>query len=340
MLPAHVVLGVFEISDEFPALQVVTPDASVILPAFEIADEFPGLTFAVGQTAALDVFEIADEFPDLVAQVPIRPGDAITGNYQIEYNGTLFGGHNNRYQIIAGSVEGWDDLPGLDSGNVSRPSWHGSWPSRYLSQDRQITATVAADIGADDDFAGTIAELRSLLAPPEDETGLPLVISARDEVLLIPEAVVDSRAMPTEGYPAGWVPVAVRWVAADPRRYNPDRSGVTLTPGQTAALGNAGNVATHPTIRIDGPAVDPVLANTSNGRTLDFAITLAGGERLTIDTLNGTATVDGDSVMSTLSGSSSPVSDWVLGRGSNTITFTTDSGGSAGAVFLWRDAWL
>jgi hypothetical protein len=272
--------------------------------------------------------------------VPILPGDSITGNYQIEYNGTLFGGYGNVYQIIADSVEGWDDLPAMDSANVPRPTWHGSWPGNLRSQERQVTATVAVNVGPDDDFAGTIATLRRLLAPPVGETGAPLVVSTRDEVLLCPEAVVDTRTMPMSSYHAGWVPVAVRWICADPRRYNVIRSGITIPAGATVDISNAGNVAAHPLLRIDGPAVNPTITNTTLDRSLSFLLTVAEGERLTIDTDAGNATVDGENVLTTLVGTSAPVGDFTFERGINEITFTTDSGGAAGLVALYRDAWL
>lgn len=335
-----VTLGPFETVSEWPSLLVETPNANLFLGPFETVSEWPGLTFTYDQNFVLPPFETLSEWPDPGAQVPILPGDNITGSYQIEYNGTLFGGYGNTYQIIGGSVEGWDDLPALDSANVARPTWHGSWPGRWYAQDRQVTATIAISVGDGGDFAGAVAALRHLLTPPPGETGAPLVISTRDETLMVPEAVVDTRTMPTGSYHAGWVPVAVRWVCADPRRYNVDRSGVLVPADATVDIINAGNVASHPLLRIDGPVVNPSIINTTMGRTLDFLITLNEGERLTIDTDAGNATVGGQSVLSTLTGTSSPVSDFVLERDVNAVTYSPDSGGALGLVVLYRDAWL
>jgi hypothetical protein len=319
---------------------VDTPNANLALGPFETTSEWPDLTLSYEQIFTLGPFETLSEWPDLAVAVPVLPGDAITGNYQIEYNGTIFGGYGNIYQIIAGSVEGWDDLPGMDSSNVARPTWHGSWAGRMLAQERQVTATIAVNVGEGEDFAGAVATLRRLLTPPIGETGGPLVIATRDEVLMSLEAVVDTRTMPTGAYHAGWVPVAVRWICADPRRYNVIRSGLDVPPGATVEIDNAGNVASHPLLRIDGPVVNPELANTTLERTLSFLLTLNEGERLLIDTDAGNATVDGESVLSTLAGSSAPVGDFVLERGINAISFDADSGGAAGMVALYRDAWL
>lgn len=333
-------LDAFETTSEWPPVTVDTPNVNLLLDAFETVSEWPDLTFSNDYHLTLPAFETLSEWPDLAASVPVLPGDNITGSYQIEFNGTLFGGYGNIYQVVAGSVEGWDDLPGMDSANVSRPSWHGSWPGRMLAQERQVTATIAINVGDDDDFAGAVATLRRLLAPPVGETGAPLVISTRDEILMVPEAVVDTRTMPMGAYHAGWVPVAVRWICADPRRYNVVRSGLDIPPGATVEIDNAGNVASHPLLRIDGPVVNPELANTTLDRTLSFLLTLADGERLTIDTDAGNATVAGESVLSTLTGTSAPVGDFVLERGTNAISFAADSGGAAGMVALYRDSWL
>jgi hypothetical protein len=335
-----VTLGPFETVSEWPSLLVETPNANLFLGPFETVSEWPELTFAYDQNFVLPPFETLSEWPDPGAQVPILPGDNITGNYQIEYNGTVFGGYGNLYQIVGGSVEGWEDLPSMDSSNATRPSWHGSWPGRWYAQERQVTATIAINVGDGGDFAGAVAALRHLLTPPVGETGAPLVISGRDEILMAPEAVVDTRTMPTESFHAGWVPVAVRWICADPRRYNVIRSGVAIPPGGTADVTNAGNVATHPLLRLDGPCVNPSFINATLGRTLDFLLTLEAGERLIIDPDAGNATVDGESVLSTMTGTSAPVSDFVLERGTNSIMFAPDSGGDAGLVILYRDAWL
>lgn len=339
-LQVNLQLAAFETADEFPPLTVTTPNANLFLAAFETGDEFPALTLSYEQNLVLAAFETADEFPSLTVAIPVLPGDLISGNYQIEYNGVLFGGHGNQFQIIAGSVEGWDDLPAMDSGNVPRPTWHGSWGARVLAQERQITATIALTIGPGDDFNGNLAALRRLLTPPEGDTYPSLVISTRDEVLLSLEAVVDSRTMPMRDYHVGWVPVAIRWTCPDPRRYNVDRTGATVAVGTQVMLQNAGNVATHPLIRIDGPTTNPALANADTSRTLDFLLTLADGERLEIDTLNGTALVGDDSAMSALTGTSAPVFDFVLAQGDNRITYSADAGGGRDAVFLYRDAWL
>jgi hypothetical protein len=331
-------LPIFETMSEWPALSVVTPSVDLRLPTFETTSEWPALALSYSQHFTLPVFETASEWPALDPTIPILPGDLITGNYQIEYGGLRFGGHGNVYQIIAGSLEGWGDLPALDSGSVTRPNRHGSWAGRKLAQERQVSVTIA--VNTNEDFGGALNALRLVLAPSDDETGQALVISGRDEILLALDATVDARVQPTQGYPAGWVPVAVRWTCSDPRLFNVDRSGISIPVSGTVEVSNGGNTATHPTIRIPGPVANPVITNLTLDRTLQFTISLAEGERLEIDADAGSAIVNGDNVMSALTGSSAPVADFVFGRGVNQISYVATSGGSNPVTVLWRDAWL
>ncbi|MEV8637804.1 hypothetical protein AB0395_39770 [Streptosporangium sp. NPDC051023] len=336
-LDNSITLGAFEISAEFPAVTATTPDAFIPLGAFEISAEFPALSLSNDLRRTLPAFEIAAEFPSLSVSVPVQPGDLITGDFQIEWGGLLFGAPDGVYQILAESVEGWDDLPGMDSGNVARPSRHGSWAGRRLSQDRQVSAIIGIDTSVD--FTTALSEIRRVLVPPDDETENTLVISTRDEVLLA-YAAVDARVIPPRDYAQGWAPVSVRWVCSDPRRYGITRQGATVPLSTPTELYNGGNTATHPLIRLQGPVTNPVLENDATGRALYFSITVASNERLDIDTDVGTVTIGSTNKMSALTGASAPVQDFVLLAGSNSLTYTATSGGSAGADFLWRDAHL
>lgn len=336
-----VALGVFETLSEWPPLDIATPNANILLSAFETLSEWPGLAFAYDQTLHLGAFESLSEWPVPRVVVPPQPGETITGDYQIEYNGVLIGGHGNRYQVLNESFEGWEDLPALDSGNVARPTRHGAWPGRRIAQERQVTAIIGVD--AHDDWAAALRDLRQLFAVPDDEVEYPLVVSTRGERLLAYGAV-EARTVPMDRFSQGWAAVAVRWICSDPRRYSLDRYGINVTLGELTLLSNAGNAATHPLVRIHGPIEDPKLSATDAGgnvRELEFTLTLADGELVEINTDAGTVIDNtGVSRMSTLSGSSVPVQDWVLQPGATEVVLTASSGGSKGVDILWRDAYL
>lgn len=325
-------------TSSIPAPTVSASAAATLAPVLALAViPTPAISADFNANISLVTVVAVAIIPLPVVGVPILPGDQITGNYQIEYGGLLFGGYGNPYQIIAGSLEGWGDLPSLDSGSVTRPNRHGTWAGRRLAQERQVSVVIATD--ANGDFTGALNALRLAITPRDDETEVPLVVSGRDEVLLA-YAAVDARVQPTRDYSTGWVPVSIRWVCSDPRLYNVVQSGISIPVDSAVDVANAGNVATHPVIRVFGPAVNPEISNGALDRMLAFSITLDAGEILEIDTDNGTATVSGENVMSTLTGASAPVADFVFARGVNPITYTADSGGATPATALWRDAWL
>jgi hypothetical protein len=269
--------------------------------------------------------------------VPILPGQLITGDFQIEWAGQLYGGYGNVYQIIAGSVEGWDDLPGLDSDSALRPSRHGAWPGKSLAQQREVSAIVAVDDPAT--FIASLRALRRATAVSEGDSERTLVINTYGEALLA-NATISARAIPSEHYRQGWAEVSLRWTCSDPRRFDLSQQSTVIAEGDSETLTNEGDSATSPRFRILGPAVNPTLTNETSGRILGFDITLTGGQLLEIDTQLGKVFIGDVSHMTTLSSPSVPVEDFVLAVGDNVVTFETDSGGATGVEAIWRSAFI
>jgi hypothetical protein len=239
-------------------------------------------------------------------------------------------------------ITGWRSLPSVSNLNVERPSRHGAWAGRKLAQQRVVTIRLQIDSLSDETLIDDLLDdLDAVTGLGEDETELPLVIKGYGQPLLAYGSIID-RDVPMDGdWSAGAANVSILIACSDSRLYSLERHGATVPPNTPTGLANTGNTATHPLIRLEGPAVNPVLTRAVSGataRTLEFDLTLADGELLEIDTDAGTAVVGGVSKMSALTGSSVPVGDFVLAAGTNTITYTTTSGGSAGADFLWRDA--
>lgn len=333
-----VTLPVFETVDEFPPLVTAVPGANIYLPVFEAADEFPPLVLSYEQRYALPVFETADEFPELVVDVPIRAGQAITAAGQAELNGTVWGAGTDVRVLLP--VEGWRSTPQLINLNVERPNRHGAWAARTLSQQRLVTLRLQPNSASDptliDDLLDAIDQVAYIGA---DETPISLVIRPYGAAQLVLGKVIDRHVDLDGDYNAGLPTVSVLFACADPRRYNIDRTGISISVSQTVQVINAGNTETHPLVRIPGPVTNPRISNGATGRLLAFSLSLDAGEQLVIDTDNGTATVDGDNVTSSLTGSSAPVDGWVLTRGANAITYTATSGGDE-LTLLYRDAWI
>lgn len=330
-------LGPFESVSEWPDVTVSTPNVNLILGAFESASEWPALAFTRHQNLVLGAFESVSEWPALTVSIPVKPGDSLTGaDGQVEWNGVLWGPSTDVKVLLP--VDGWYGTPNIDNLNVEKPGSHGAWDARKLAQQRIVSIKLQPDSGADPTQVQTLIDaILAATGIPEDDTPLPLVIKAYGPPKLAYGQVVD-RPMVLDGdYNVGLPTVGVIVACADPRLYSLEREGVTVPIGAPTTLANTGNASTYPLIRIEGPVVNPVLTNTRLDRTLQFTITVADGDVLEIDTTNGTATVAGDNVMSSLTGGV-PVSDFVLAAGSNPISYTANSGGSNGADVLWRHA--
>lgn len=337
-LEAAVALAAFEIEMEWPAVTVSTPSARVLLGAFELEMEWPALTLSNGATASLAAFEIEMEWPELVISTPIRPGDSITQAGQVELNGTLWGPTTDFGVLLP--VEGWRSMPQVNNLNVDRPNRHGAWSARKIAGQRLVTIRLQPNSASDptmvDDLLDQIDSVTGLL-----DTGapIPLVVRGYGAPQLVFGQVIDRSDDLDDRYNVGLPTVTILFSCADPRRYNVDRTGVAITAGATEAVINAGNTSTHPIVRIPGPATNPALSNTATGRTIGFTLVLLAGETLLIDADQGNATVDGDSVMTTLTGSSAPVDSWVLTPGTNPVTYTA-TGTTTPLTLLYRDAWI
>jgi phage-related protein len=185
-----------------------------------------------------------------------------------------------------------------------------------------------------------IDEILAVTGIPETEEPLPLVVKGYGPPRVVYGQVIDRPLVMDGDYNAGLPTVGVLIACGDPRLYGLDPRGATVPTGTPTSLLNSGNTATHPLIRLEGPLTDPVLTNETLTRTLQFAISLDSGEVLEIDTDNGTVGIGDDNRMSTLTGTSVPVQDWVLAAGSNRIVYTCGTGGTNGADLTWRDATL
>ncbi|MEV7013262.1 hypothetical protein [Streptosporangium sp. NPDC051022] len=337
---AHAPLDVFETVAEWPALSIFTPGITIPLSVFETVAEWPSLLVRQDVNLALGVFETVAEWPQITVTTPILPGDLITGDCQVEWGRLLLGGFGNVYQVLDPGVEGWDDLPELDSGNAPRSARHGSWSGRDYAQERTVSATIAIDGPLDSTaFVLAMRNFRRAFGVSEDGSEQTLTIRTRGETLLA-YAKAQARVMPTALYTQGWTAVNVRWVCSDPRRYDLQQQSVTVSPGGAANCTNDGDVSTSPRIKIFGPVANPVIENTSLGRILRFNVNVPSGQMLDVDTNKGTVLLDGEDAMDTLSQLAVPVEEWVLAAGTNTISYTVTSGGTGGIEIQFRSAYL
>jgi hypothetical protein len=329
-------LAEFVTASSFPPLTVTSPSIAFTLAEFVTASSFPSLTVDYDTAFTLAEFVTASSFPSLTVDVPILPGQFITGDYQIEWARILLG--PSPYYIVDETLEGWDDLPEVDSGNAPRTQRHGSWSGPDFSHERVVSAVIAIS-DTSGGFLGARRDLRRVINVSEDGAEHDLVIRTDGEVLRT-KAKVQGRLMPTARYRQGFTPVSIRWVCSDPRRYDLKQQSVTVDVGGQAICVNDGDIATSPTIKINGPVVNPSITNQTLMRILAFTITLDDTQQLVIDTNAGTVTLNGDDRMDALSQQSVPVEAWWLAAGSNIITWSAVSGGGNPIELLFSSAHL
>ncbi len=291
----------------------------------------------------------------------LTTGDLIVGDGQVQWGNLLLGADPYFTEEIAG----WEDLPGIDSGNVARPATHGSWPGRFLGQERVVTWTGwNVPIDRRESLQASVRWVRSNTTITNDPTEYPLVVRTLGETLMC-WGKVSNRAVATDiAYGAGGARTAIQWTCSDPRRYELDEQLVMLTlddpPGaglswpltyplvwgpeatttSSAVLVNSMDAPTPPTITITGPLDTPLVVNQTTGRQLEFALVLTETDVLTIDCRQGTVLLNGVSDrLYTRTARSGPVAGFELQGGDNVLALRSVaySPGNT-AVIRWRSA--
>lgn len=297
------------------------------------------------------------------------PGELITGNQQIQWSGLLLG-DGTPYTVTR--VTGWSSRPPVDSGTVRRAQQHGARPGRLLAQARTIGIDLRLT-GPDVTFPAVLQALEDATAIRQDEE--PLVIQVAGRQLLVQARVTD-RVIPDDPDFAACVPtVSLLLEATDPRRYataeqagttalpapesglswgSPTESGLSWgsptetglswgTPGSTGdiTVTNIGNAEISPVIEFRGPVATPALS--FGGLRLEYDITLAASDVLTVDTWAGTVTLAGQDRLGTATLRSVPEGAFLLPPSAvTTLSFRASPGSTdpaASCTVRWRSAY-
>lgn len=153
---------------------------------------------------------------------------------------------------------------------------------------------------------------------------------------------------------AGWMRTVLQLYATDPFWYDPTYTTATFVPSGAApallpklipillgfggissafAIFNLGDYEAWPIWTIHGPGVNPVLTNSTTGKSTTFTITLGGSDVLVIDTrpLQKSVTLNGSVNWSIFSPSSSM---WPFAKGANSCTLTMTGTGAGSQILL------
>lgn len=225
-------------------------------------------------------------------------GELITANCQVQFGSSLLMGAGTPYHVDADGVEGWEDLPGFDAADTSRPGSDGLWAGDRHAGGRVVTIPVTVDPMADTALRSGLALLRALqLATRMHAVEQPLAIRLHDETLMCWARINArvTRALTAQWSITGVLPLPVQFICTDPRRYSlsehslsagpPVRSeglqyaavggidridyvavggidrldwGVDGSSGDVAAV-NSGTESTPGMLRISGPVTTPAV---------------------------------------------------------------------------------
>jgi hypothetical protein len=294
--------------------------------------------------------------------VTVALGDLIVADGQVQWGGFLLGDNDLTW---TDGITGWDDLPGVDSGNVARPGQPGSWPGQKLPQERIVTWSgvwtpdPATDTGTD------LVALRQATTILDGTDEQPLVVRTLGETMVAYGAVTN-RALPNDAlYSYRGGTLALQWTCADPRRYSIAENVASLS--LTVAVGggltyplvypldygpapvstssttatNAGDAASWPLIAFMGPIVRPSMYNAATGALLEYALTLTSTDVLVIDCRAGTVLLNGVDRAYTRTEACTPVASFLLVKGDNPLTLRAQSWGAGNSASVtWRSATL
>lgn len=241
-------------------------------------------------------------------------------------------------------VDGWEDMPPLDSGDQPRPARHGDWPGTPYAQARTVTVTGRIRTSRDS-ILDRVRDLRRVCAIPDDSTLWPLTITALGESLAV-DARVSQRIISHDKVTRlGHVPYVLQWTCPDPARYDPDPVHLAVPPGGSRPAPQEGTTASRPVITIYGPCQDPTITVTRPGgasRSIGFDSVILSGGTLTVDCHAGTATssLSGD-VSGTLTTGSVPIEYLTIPVGTSTVALAAASFGTGCRAHVeYRHAYL
>jgi len=279
------------------------------------------------------------------------PGGLVTRRGQVQYGDVLTGaGTAARWRELIG----WRDTPEAQVGDAPRPQAHGVYAGTVLGDSLTVTYTYLLR-GLPEAKLAALATLEAGL--PMDGVERPLVVDDGAGPTMRMARVIGRQLPMDKSYRVGPVECSVQFLCADPRRYGlqeqtsrvrlPASSGgleyplsYPLSYGESSSgaviVRNRGGAASPLRLEFVGPLESPEVV-TDRWR-VGFAITLAAGERLVVDTSEGTALLNGTADrLYTINPTSDPLELCTVQPGPMNLSLVAPSGTGYVSV-SWRDA--
>lgn len=282
-----------------------------------------------------------------------RPGGLVVEPGQVQYGEALLG-----TGTAAGwrQLVGWRDLPDAAVADSPRPQAHGAYGGDVFGGSLAVTFTFLLR-GSPQAKVQALNTLEQYL--PMDGVERCLAVDDGDGAWCRWARVIGRQVPQEVHYTHAPLECSVQFLCADPRRYRITERTVAVTLPQSLggldyASGleypllygesssgsllarNAGSTDTPLVATFYGPLTDPALV-ASRWR-MAFSVNLAAGEYLTVDTLEGTALLNGTADrLYTLQPTSDPLERCVLPPGATNLSLTAPDGDGRVQV-TYRDA--
>lgn len=279
-------------------------------------------------------------------------------NYSFSFNGQVFGGTGSPYQIT--SVDGLEGLPGIRNQDDNRGYNDGMFTGRDFLAGRTITITFLTLASTGASAQANFNTIQSVLLPQTSgTTPLYFILSNADTEQVINARVRALRTTVDPNYTYGYIVSQVDFFCPDPRYYSSNTQTLTLTytpptgrtynrvynlvyGGGSATLSgtvtNNGWTDTYPTITIDGPITNPIVGNSTQGKTLNLTGSFSSADTIEIDLLNKLITLNGNPARNLLASG-----NWFSASpGNNTFTFygTGTLDNVTSATITWQSAFI
>lgn len=291
--------------------------------------------------------------------------------YAFAFNDFVFGGANSPYQIL--SVEGLEDLPSIRNQDDNRGYIDGMFTGRDFLSGRSIIIAIQVLGGSGASMQTNLKTLENYLIPQQSGVGV-LNFQIPGSNLQRVGARVRRRSVTIDpDFTYGRTVATYEFFCPDPRRYdetlntrdlvlttgtpvgrtydrvytatgnptqNPTGDGMSFGGGVATnnLISNVGNTATYPTITIYGPAINPVITNSTANKSLIINYSMATSDIIVIDTDFRSITLNGISRRAILDNSST----WFgADPGNNYYNFnSTGTSASTSCVVSWRSAYI
>ena len=222
-----------------------------------------------------------------------------------------------------------------------RPGFHGIKTPRAFWRERVMRLIIGVRSSTSADYETRRRALQAAFDTPRD--GLTwLKFVTQGSLSLQTQVHLNSQIQaPLKGGEVTIGDFRIELIAEDPVLYSQTQSvpEITFATG-SGVVTNGGNAAVYPVIRVHGSVTNPVITNTTLGKTVSFTgLTVPAGEYIDINMLNETVV---NQLGVTKYDFLNSDDFWWLAEGNNTITISGSLGGSGDrkVVVTYRSGYI